>query len=97
MLAEIRTEEYKTRKTELDAEIDRVRKVNARLSSGQAALDSERKANQLAEIASDTDTLTKPPVEILIKKILVYPEQKYEVVWNNETHKPALKILHKNF
>ena len=52
--------------------------IHATLSTAQSA---NRERKKIAEKVAAENTLTRPLVDLLIEKVLIYPKEKFEVAW----------------
>ena len=75
---EIAADEYKTAKAHPDEEFSRLTQIHTALSTAQSA---NRERKKIAGQAAIENTLTRPLVDLLIEKVLIYPKEKFEVTW----------------
>lgn len=85
LLQEISTEEYKSRKTEVDKELTRLTHIHIALckQTEQMQMDNETKATrkQLAQEVTGAGGLTAALVNALIERVNVYPGNQVEIIW----------------
>ncbi|MCM1276774.1 MAG: recombinase family protein, partial [Lachnospiraceae bacterium] len=83
VLGEITAEDYKARKLETDALIADVRNVIAAAAEQAKSVREEYEENlrqkKIADELQAADTLTKSLVELLIKRVYVFPDNKIEI------------------
>jgi hypothetical protein len=80
-LGELDIEAYKTEKAPLDAELARLGQVNAALVSELAEQAKDATRQKLAAQASAENGLTRALVDLLIDKVLVFPDNRLEIKW----------------
>ncbi len=85
LLREISAEEYKTRKAEVDKELDRLDRIYTALckQTEQMRMGDESRAarRQLAQEVTGTGGLTAALVDALIERIEVYPGNQVRITW----------------
>lgn len=85
LLKEIQMEEYKRRKAEIDAELNRIEQLHSILSvqTAQMKMDGEAKAvrMKLARDVANADALTAEIADALLEKVYVYPQNQVEIIW----------------
>ncbi len=77
VLGEIGAEGYREAKAGFDAELERLRHTHSK----KEELETENELRKLAEEAQRTKAVTRPLVDLLIDKVLVYPNNHIEVCW----------------
>ena len=78
---EISAEGYKSEKTVLDAESDRLSQAYAALKKTAAARTSDKQLRELMEAAASENTLTIELVDLLIDRVRVYPDGRVDIQW----------------
>jgi hypothetical protein len=85
ILGELDAAGYKTQKSEIDVELDRLCRIadnlNAETTAISAAKSSDDEIRKLAETALVDKKLTRPLVDLLIDKVFVYPGNRVEILW----------------
>lgn len=85
ILQEISTEQYGTKKLELDTELNRLNGAYSILSAKTVQLREDRDhADKTAVLAGDIQKetgLTQKMMDLLIDKIYVYPNKRIEILW----------------
>lgn len=85
VLQEITMEGYKTQKTAIDTELDRLRKIHNDLKArtSQMQMDEQTKSarEELAREAVGAGGLTAKLTDTLIDRVYVYPGNQLEIVW----------------
>ena len=84
-MGEVDIDDYKTTKINLDTELARLTQIHAVLSEETSKLaeakikGSERK--KLGEKLSSENTLERSLVDLLINRVVIYPNNKIEIEW----------------
>ena len=90
VLGELDVVAYKTQKAGTDTEMNRLKHalnmVNAEMDGMATVKLSGDKAHKLAERAVNDGKLTRPMVDALIDKVLVYPGNRVEIAWRFEDY-----------
>lgn len=81
VLGDICQEEYRTKKSAVDAEFDRVRNVLEIILSQQHKQVSDMVSINAARVALRKRILSQELADMLIDKVLVYPDNRIEIVW----------------
>ena len=80
---EIDIDTYKARKAEYDAELVREKNVHAAITAqakqAQSDYESKLKRHEIMREISSTDHLTSTLVDMLIKKVYVFPRDRIEI------------------
>ena len=85
ILGALAADEYKTKKSAIDAELNRLKRaydsLKAETAVMVAAKSSDDEIRRLAESASGESKLSRAIMELLIEKIYVYPDNRVEIMW----------------
>ncbi|NLW79469.1 MAG: hypothetical protein GXY32_08680 [Ruminococcaceae bacterium] len=81
VLGDIRPEEYKERKTALDADLARQRDIYDVIREQEEKTAPSAASIKAALGALESETLTRELVDLLIDKVLVYPDNRVEIQW----------------
>ena len=85
VMKQITTEEYKAQKAAIDIELDRLREIHSKLkmqtSQMQMNEKEKRARTELAQEVSEAGGLTAGLAEALIDRVLVYPDNRVEILW----------------
>jgi DNA invertase Pin-like site-specific DNA recombinase len=81
VLGDTNQDEYKARKAAIDAEYDRIRKILEAIICQEKANAPDMELIDIAKKALRKRVLSKELVEMLIDKVLVYPDNRIEIVW----------------
>ena len=85
-LGELDIDTYKARKAELDVQIAQEKNVaavvEAEVKSAQDEYEESVRQKKIADELNDTDTLTKTLVDLLIKRVYVFPDNRIEIEYN---------------
>lgn len=85
LLGEISTEEYKTTKTEVDKELNRLKRIYAALCerTERMRMDDESKAarKRLAQETTGAGSLTAGLVDALIERVEISPNNQVRIIW----------------
>ncbi|MGL4668611.1 MAG: hypothetical protein ACRCWR_11880 [Saezia sp.] len=81
MLGGICREEYKTKTSSIDIEIKKVKQVLDVILDQRSRRVTDEVAVEAAKQALGKRILTKELVEILIEKVLVFPDSRIEIEW----------------
>jgi hypothetical protein len=78
-------EVYKTKKVQLDTELNNVKRLHSSVSDeirqSKAVKDESGEIIRIAEEVKITDSLTRSLVEALIDNVYVYPGERIEIMW----------------
>ena len=78
-------EVYKTKKVQLDTELNNVKRLHSSVSTeirqSKAVKDENGEIIRITEEVKITDSLTRSLVEALIDKVYVYPGERIEIIW----------------
>ena len=85
LLGQIELDTYKSRKTDYDAEIRKVKNAYAAVTA-QAKLKREEQARQsnrqeIVHSIAEADALTSELTDLLIEKVYVFPDNRIEIVY----------------
>lgn len=85
LLQEINVEEYKERKSLIDCELNRIKRLHNALSTqtAQMKMDNETKSarHRLAQDIAGAGRLTAGLVDTLIERVDIYPGNQMEIIW----------------
>jgi len=85
VLRKVSMEEYRAQKSEIDKELDRLKKIHAALAEQTAHMQMAEKTKsarvELAQKISGEDSLTAELADALIDRVYVYPGNQVEIVW----------------
>ena len=81
VLGDIRSEEYKERKTALDADLARQRDVYEVICNQEEKIAPSAASIKAAREALESGELEQELVDLLIDKVLVYPDNRIEIQW----------------
>lgn len=81
VLGDIRPEEYKERKTALDAELARKRDIYEVICEQEEKTAPSAASIKAAQEALESDELGRELVDLLISRVLVYPDNRIEIQW----------------
>ena len=85
VIGEVAIDDYRTTKTNLDTELSRITRIHASLSEETSNLTEAKTAGneykKIAEKICGENTLNRSLVDLLIKRILIYPDNKIEIEW----------------
>ncbi len=81
VLGDIQPEEYKERKKTLDAALDRQKDVHEIICEQEAKSAPSAAAIKAAREALQSDKLGQELADLLIDKVLVYPDNRIEIQW----------------
>jgi DNA invertase Pin-like site-specific DNA recombinase len=85
VLGEVDAAAYKTAKTVIDVEVNRLTRAFDSLKAEAAVLSAAKASGdellRLADATNGTDKLTRPLVDLLIDRLYVYPAGHVEIVW----------------
>ena len=81
MLGDIQPEEYKKRKTALDADLTQQREVYEVIREQEEKAAPRAASVKAAREALDADKLGQELADLLIDKVLVYPDNRIEIQW----------------
>lgn len=85
LLGQIELDTYKSRKTDYDAEIRKVKNAYAAVTA-QAKLKREEQARQsnrqeIVHSIAEADALTSELTDLLIEKVYIFPDNRIEIVY----------------
>jgi hypothetical protein len=81
VLGEINAEDYKTTKSEVDIEIERLNSIKSASNEKIKVYENTAEKKKLAEIVNSEISLTKSLADLLIEKIRVFPDNRIEIDW----------------
>ena len=85
ILKQITMEDYKSQKSAVDSELDRLREIrsNLKVQTSQMEMDEKAKSarTELAREVVGADGLTAGLADTLIDRVYVYPNNQVEIVW----------------
>ena len=96
IVGELTTDEYKIQKIAIDTKIARLSQTNNAFAAETMELNEMKtcvKQNrEIAEFVASETSLTRPIVDLLIEKVLIYPDNRVDIQWkvsdffNNHSH-----------
>ena len=96
IVGELTTDEYKIQKIAIDTNIARLSQTNNAFAAETMELNEMKtcvKQNrEIAEFVASETSLTRPIVDLLIEKVLIYPDNRVDIQWkvsdffNNHSH-----------
>ena len=81
VLSEIGRDEYVVRKTALDTELDRMEHILTAICDHHKKSAPNAASVEAARDALESNTLTKELVELMIHRVLIFPENRIEIEW----------------
>lgn len=101
ILHELSEQEYREKKTALDAELARLQETRAvlstQLSQQQASKQTKSVNEKLAQEVMGVERLSSDLVATLIDRVYVYPRQRIEIVWKVVDFGGSEENIQKNF
>jgi hypothetical protein len=81
VMGDIDAERYKERNASIEAELQKAQRIYDAVCSEQEKSLPDENSMQAARVALDTDSLTEQVVDLLVERVLVFPDNRIEIVW----------------